>query len=473
MTKLKKAIIAFCLICFALTFAGHFFEMPIISFLIVGLLALGAYKFNPPKFGVILFTVAFLLRILVVVFIEPPIISDYAVIYDTAREILNGNLNAASSQYMLTWGYQMGYTLFITMLLAIIDNVLFVKIINCLFTALIVLFIYLIVKELTNPKVARVLSVIYMVFPFPLLFNTILSNMHIASFMFLLAIYILISQKTKDMNRILKFILIGGCLAVGNIIRPEAIVFNFAILIYLFLTAKKGQFKNAIVSFLIMFITYSVFTYSASFVAMKSGVSPSGFENKAPLWKFAVGFNLETKGSYNDKLAKEFFEVDEQRQKEITYENVFGSLYQVPALFLHKAQNFWLGSDLHWVTDYMEDKNLNLSGIKIPLNIFTTIWDSLNKLIIYLIFILTFISIVVKRHKIDNRQLLILLVLLTYFGVYILIECTPKYAYTAHIFLFLMSSYALEYILPKLQALKNTKLKPKYAKDDIADFQDK
>ena len=36
-------------------------------------------------------------------------------------------------------------------------------------------------------------------------------------------------------------------------------------------------------------------------------------------------------------------------------------------------------------------------------------------------------------------------------GVYLLIECTPKYAYTAQIFLVLMSSYSLNYIFDYIQ----------------------
>lgn len=118
--------------------------------------------------------------------------SDYAVIYDTAKENLGGNLNAAQNAefgYMLRWGYQMGYTLFVVLILFISNSVIAIKIVNCFVTSLIVLLIYLISKEIANKKVARVVSVLYMLFPFPLFLNTILSNQHIASLLFLLAIY--------------------------------------------------------------------------------------------------------------------------------------------------------------------------------------------------------------------------------------------------------------------------------------------
>ena len=37
--------------------------------------------------------------------------------------------------------------------------------------------------------------------------------------------------------------------------------------------------------------------------------------------------------------------------------------------------------------------------------------------------------------------------MLVYSGVYFLIECTPRYAYTAQIFLALMSAYTIDYII--------------------------
>ena len=309
MEKLKKFLIYLLLIILGLAIARHFIETPIIATAFIGIVAFIAYKLDLPKFGLWLFFISFILRIIVVILFETPIVSDYNVMYNTAKEIFSGNLHAARSAesgYMLRWGYQMGYTLFMVLIMFISNSALAIKIVNCFATSLIILLIYLIAKEITNKKVARVVSVLYMFFPFPLLLNTVLSNQHIASMFFLLAIYILISKKTENMNNILKFFLIGLCLAIGNIIRPEAIIFITSILLFLILTKKKGTIKIVIKKFLILFMTYFIITTSASILVTKTNISPSGFENKEPLWKIAVGFSQKTKGDYDGELASRF-----------------------------------------------------------------------------------------------------------------------------------------------------------------------
>lgn len=380
--------------------------------------------------------------------------SDYAVIYDTAKEILGGNLNAAQNAefgYMLRWGYQMGYTLFVVLILFISNSVIAIKIVNCFVTSLIVLLIYLISKEIANKKVARVVSVLYMLFPFPLFLNTILSNQHIASLLFLLAIYILISKKTEKMNKILKFFLIGLCLAIGNIIRPEAIIFMTSILLFLILTKRKGSFKEPLKNFLILFITYFVITTTSSIIVAKTNVSPSGFENKEPLWKIAVGFSQKTKGDYDGDLAEHFIGTSKDDQLKIIYNSTIGSFYKLPSLFLYKEQHFWLDSDLNSSLGYLNGKSINLFGEHFNFSIIRILLDSINQLYIYMFFMLAWLSIYLKRKNMSNTQIILLIIMLVCSGVYLLIECTPKYAYTAQIFLVLMSSYSLNYIFDYIQ----------------------
>ena len=459
MEKLKKFLIYVVLFLFGLTFIRFFISNPIISLLCLAFIVWFGYKFDIPKFGIFIFLMALILRIAIVILFDTPIISDYSVMFNTAKEIVSGNLNvAANSEYMLRWGYQMGYTLFMSLLLLVFNNALFIKIVNCIFTALIVLLIYLISKEITNKKMARIISLIYMVFPFPLLFNTVLSNQHISSFLFLLAIYILISKKFKEMHSNKKYALAGVCLAVGNIIRPEAIVFITSILLFLILTTKKENWVNACKRFGVLILVYLVITMSSSFIAVKTGISPSGFKNTEPLWKFTVGLNPETKGDYNGKLSEQFNKESNEKHLERLFDYSIGSLTELPSLFMYKAQHFWLESDLGWSLFYLSGKQVNAFGVKISDDTIINLFYSLNQLIIYTVFIFALISIFIKRRNTSNIQLLFLIILFVYFGVYLLIESTPRYAYTAQIFLFLMSTYAVEYCLDYLD-LKKKKIK--------------
>ena len=400
MEKVKKLLIYLLLFIFGMAIVKHLVINPIITILFIGLIIFVAYKLEIPKFGLWLFLSALILRIIIVIVIDTPVVSDYLAQFDIANRIVNGEVFAAStSDYMLRWGYQMGYTLLMTLLLFISKGPLLIKIVNCLFTSLIVLLIYLIAKEITNKRVARIVSCLYMFFPFPLLFNTVLSNQHISSFLFLLAIYIFISKKTEKMNYKLKYFLIGLCLAIGNIIRPEAIIFITAILLYMIYVTKKINFRSTIKKFLILILTYLCITVSASSIVSYTGVSPSGFGNKEPLWKFTVGFNPETMGDYNMELAGHFIGEDRDKQLETLYDYTIGSIDKLPSLFLYKEQHFWLDSDLRWSLDYLTDNTLSIFGFKVEKKSNRRMFDSLNQIYVYLFFILALIAVYINRKK--------------------------------------------------------------------------
>lgn len=461
MEKVKKILIYLLLIIFGLALVRHFVEMPVIAIGFIIFITFIAYKCDIPKFGFWLFLFAFIIRIIVIILFDTPITSDYEVQFNTAKEIISGNFHIATTTtdgYMLRWGYQMGYSLFMVLLMFISESALFIKGVNCLFTAGIVFFIYLLVSELINKRVARIISVLYAFFPFPLFFNTIVSNQHISSFLFLLAIYIFISKKTENMNYKLKYFLIGLCLALGNIIRPEAIIFIFSIIAFLILTIKKDTIKQIVKVSLILIITYLSITMSASAIASKTGISPSGFENKMPLWKIAVGFNWLHKGDYSRSLAATF-PTDEKSQLQIIYDYTIGSIEKIPVLFMYKEQHFWLDNELNWSLNYLKDKSIYLFGIRVPFNYIRSFLDSINQLYLYIFFVLGLIAVIINRKKMNNKQFLILIVILTYSLVYLLIECTPRYAYTAQIFLFIMSAYAIEFILNYMKNKNNKKKK--------------
>lgn len=447
MEKVKKIFVYLLLIFFALTLLAHFTNM-FVAIAFIGVVIFLATRLNLPKFGLWLFIVALVMRCIVVLLIDSPIISDYSVMYDMASDISAGNLFAAAdSHYMLVWGYQMGYTLFMALIMTVSHGALLIKLVNCVFTALIVLLIYLITREITNQKIARIVGILYMLFPFPLFLNTILSNQHISSFMFLLAVYLLISKKTETMNAFLKFFLIGLCLAFGNIIRPEAIVFLGAIFLYFVFTTKKAEIKSTIKKFLTLLITYLCITTFTSIVLSSTGISPSGLDNTSPLWKFTVGFNPENRGEYSEPVAQKFFSVSEEEQKNMLYDYTIGSLDTIPSLLLHKAQHFWLDGDMNYSLDYLNGKTISILGIDIPFDNIRSILDNINQYYIYMIFIFSLVAVFIKRKNMDNTQFLFAMILLVYAVVYLLIEITPKYAYTPQIFLFLMSSYTIYYFM--------------------------
>ena len=300
-----------------------------------------------------------------------------------------------------------------------------------------------------------------MCFPFHILFNTVLSNQHISAFLLLFSVYILISKKTENMNNILKFILVGLCLAFSDIFRPGAIIFITAIILFLLITSDKGKYKIALLHILVLLVTYFSISTIASTIAIKTGVSPSGFHNKLPLWEFAVGFNPETKGDYNVKLAEDFLAANDATRRQIVYDYTVGSLPKLPSLFLYKAQHFWLDVYLDNSIGFLNNSYITVFGREVSFSLISTLLYSMTSLYLYLFFGLMLLAVYINRKKMPKAQFLLLMVLLVYFGVYLLIECKPRYAFTAQIFMFIMSAYSLPYVIDKIKLLEKLHINSK------------
>ena len=147
------------------------------------------------KFLLFLFFVSLLLRIFMVFMIDVPVNSNYKMMYDASLELISHTGSYKSCLYFFTFGYQLGYVFFQSILLSIVNSVFFIKIVNCVTSSFTIVFIYLISKELSNKKAASIISIIYSIFLFPLLFPSLLSNQILSMLLVLIAIYLWIRQK--------------------------------------------------------------------------------------------------------------------------------------------------------------------------------------------------------------------------------------------------------------------------------------
>ena len=98
---------------------------------------------------------------------------------------------------------------------------------------------------------------------------------------------------------------------------------------------------------------------------------------------------------------------------------------------------------------YLNDKSIHILGKQISANALIKLVDEINQLFIYVFILLSILAIWINRKNMSNQQFLLLIILLVYTGVYLLIECTPRYAYTAQIFMFIMSAYSVDYIIKR------------------------
>ncbi|HIS38481.1 MAG TPA: hypothetical protein IAB45_03115 [Candidatus Onthousia faecavium] len=171
---------------------------------------------------------------------------------------------------------------------------------------------------------------------------------------------------------------------------------------------------------------------------MKTDISPNGLKNMNPTWKFVLGFNYETSGMYSSSDAK-IYAIDQDKAKEIVKERL-SEWEKIPVLFLKKIKILWFNSDLSWSLGYLENKTL-VNVLTVINQIFIIILDLLALLSVPLLF---------KKNR-SNIQVLITLILFVYFGVYLLIEVMPRYAYPLQAFMLILASISLNYLYGKLK----------------------
>lgn len=394
------------------------------------------------KFIVFIFLFSFIIRLGVILLVDTPIISDFKMMYDAALEVVNGTDSYKSMGYFITWGYQMGHVLYQAFLLNIVNSVFFLKIVNCIITSLTVVFVYLISKRICSERSAKISSILYSIFLFPLLLNTVLTNQFLPVLLILIALYILLNINFKK-KIVISSAVVGILLGLSNIFRSETIVIVFSILLYfVFLFITKVDWKKLIISFLIIFMGYYVVFNGTSLLLKATNVSPSGLDILNSSWKFVLGFNYETSGMYSNEDAAIYAGDSEAAKKEAI--NRIMQFEKIPLHFLKKTKILWFNSDLSWSISMDE--------------VYYKILNVINQLWIILFNILAVCSAFkFIKLKFEKEHVLMCLILLVYFGVYLLIEVMPRYAYSLQVFEAIIIGISLDYIFTKIKTLKKGK----------------
>ena len=372
-------------------------------------------KIKVKNFAIILFIISFIIRIIFVLYLKVDIVSDFKTMLSASRLLITGNLSFTKDAYFMLFPYQIGHVIYQALLLKIINKVLFLKIINSLVTSTIVLFIYLITKELFKEKTARFISICYLLYFYPLYLNSVLTNQHIPALISLIVIYLLLKKE----NNIKHSILIACLLSISNVLRTESIIFIAGISIYNLINIKKNNYKKVLSYTSIMIIVYFLTNALISTLLFVSPIN-SNLKNNAPLWKFYCGLSYKYNGIYNEEDEKVFFNTS--NQKELLLNRVKEENIKLPVLFMKKEVILWTQ------TNYDLRIRNNINNLVLLFN-----QGYLNAII------LIFIISLFPYKSLKNKKILLLKIIISlYIFIYALIEISPRYAYILHILLFLL-----------------------------------
>ena len=412
------------------------------SILVIAMISILLFKIrDTKKFVVLLFIIAFVVRYLWIIFVDTYPTSDFKIMYDAALELAKGNYESVFyTGYFSVWVYQLGFTGYLAIILKLFNNSLFVvKFINVIIISFITIIIYFSAKKLVNEKIARIPAILYALYVGSIVNTSVLTNQHLATLLFYLAILLILS----DVNRKFRWILVGLFIALGQIIRPEGPIVILALLLFLIFKNINDikELKKSLLEFCGIVLTISIIIKVVSFGFINAGITQYELSNRDPLWKFVCGFNHDTKGTYSAEdsdYLDQFGGIGPERQK-AELELIKERLSQPKKLAITLAYKYtimWALNDTSLQLSFTEnvDKPM-LYDISLKL-------EKIQYIIITVMFMLGIINIIKKKDGFNNNHIY-LIIFLGYVLAHLLIEVQTRYRYFALPIFFIIASYSI------------------------------
>lgn len=430
----EKSFIAFALVYASLAFL-------LISFIVL--------KLRSKKvFLIILVAVAFAVRLIWILSVSTVVESDYILMYDSALKGAVGNFSFSSNSYYLQWAYQMGFTLYQSLIISVFGKDTFVlKLINCMISTGTTILVYKIAEAVFNEKAGRAASVLYALYLPTVIVNSVLTNQILAAFLFYLAFYLFL---TDEQGRIYIYFFVGALFAMGQFIRPLAMFVLPCFVLYELIEFVIKKEKRRIFGILITLTAYFVLMALAGNILVFQKISPYGLENREPYWKFVIGLNSETTGQYSDEDASyvQKFALGEDRNKaelEMIRERTEHK-QQLLLLMLNKYSEMWgtRDSTVYWSAN-VDVKNLmkNVGAYE----------QAMYIVLCFLAFIATF-ALFWQR---NNKLYFIMILLLLYMAVHLFIEIQTRYRDFVLPVILVFAGYGVYLLMEPKQRRENRK----------------
>ena len=400
-------------------------------------------------FPIILFITSVLIRVIAILILNFPQLTDFSILLDAAKSFAKGNFDFQNTSYFSTWAYQTGFVIYEGIILKIFNNIFILKFLNVLYSSSLAVFIYLFGKKICTEKSARLASLLYIIYPFSIYTNSLLANHHIATFLSYLGIFFLL----KENKKLKDYIIAGILISFGNVMRPEGIIIVFSFILFELFRLKKETLLKTVKYVFLFLVAYLAIGFSSSLIIQQTGINSQGLKNNNPLWKFVLGFNHETCGYYseNDVVYLE----DKDQELEIIKERVSVSPAKMGKLLVCKIDKFWLQNDIESKNSIYTEKEFNILGNHIKFKSIEKLVVGFNNLL-YLLTIFTCILGIIYNYKkiITSNSFFFVILMMVTFGVYLLIEIQPRYAYFIQVSIFILSTYGYEVLLNKIKRMR-------------------
>ena len=433
----KLALYIFLIFIGIIIICGSITNGIILSVISIGIIYLFIEKTEIKKFGLFIFITSLIIKIISIAFLKIPIQADYELMYNASLDVLKGDFTFANNAYFGTFGYQLGNVFYQALILKIINSTNALRVLNCIYSSVITLLIYLLIKRFNKEKTARFISLFYTISLYPTYLNSVLGNQQLSLMLILTGVYIFLTKKPKITN----LILIGLLIGLGNLERTEGIIYIACIIVYTLLNDKINI--KTIRNTAIIVLVYFLINTSASFIVLKSGINEIGLKNNNPSWKLLTGLNVEDSGKYSSSDQDKYIS-DIELENKIIKERL-KDYKNLPKLFYRKINVQWLYSDLTETFNAKNNSQFNQFVIKTL--------AGYTKCMNY--FILVIVICGQLKNKMSNIEKFFMLNVCAYFVIYLFIEVNARYYFNPQTSIMILSAVGIE----KLINILNSKYK--------------
>ncbi len=426
------------------------------------------YRVRIPHFLPLLLAISTAVHLVAVFVFHTPVSSDFKTMYEAAQQVANGDFSFQNTDYFFRWAYQTGFVLWEAVILKLTGSMTAIKIVNALLLSGINGMIYILARRFTSERAAQSAALLYLVTAFPTLMCCVLTNQQSSAFFLVLALCILTGGGTRAFS-LLRAGLAGVCLAVGNILRPEAIVILAGLYgTLVFVVVMRRSIRRSwpmIRGVLLATVVYFACTGAASAAVTVSGVNQYGLTNNWPAWKFIVGFNQETYGWYSADDMETFgasHQIDtteedlaaaEETESQVIHDRVFTSPAKLFALFARKAYSLWMAQGLGFPLGYLNTEKITSLGF-VAKNVYQYfIWLDRTVFVCALLLCLLGAAALLRRKPQEQTFSAVLAPMTTmaFFCVFLLIEVQPRYAFLPQIFLYVTAAAGIAAVHRRLR----------------------
>ena len=457
--------LGFYLVCIILTNHNSFFDSSTIDgILFVCLLALFALcisKIIKSERSAIVFLSVLSLSILLLLnfFVKPVPVSDYEVLWNGARQIVDGTFQERAmlkDDYYCFYNFQIGYAFYLSILYRVFHgSIMAMRIIECLVMTLTNIVLYKTFRLFQGIRWSLIGTTLFACFPFLILGSGILNNQHEAMLFEALAIYVYLKNAGKKSSWYFG-IVIGCFLYIGVFVRPTATVVLIAIVMLSLIQGILKHNKEYLICAGVIVVSYIIISCIINEFFVVSGLAPYGLNNHNIWFKLVLGLTgagITQQPTTDAEHTNLYYDLKYYGFDYDAYKNA--ASYYLQSLFITNS------FDVGFITDKIVsfcgsyDNQYVFAGSTFYSDhqIITTLLNTMGLCLYFATIVFSSIRCLIKRILDYDEIALPALIFVGFFVSYILFEAQTRYRYEQYYMLFLLAIPAMSCCWCKIRTL--------------------